>query len=254
MIRKFLFAMSLVTLISWQRTAFAEPSRDTVAAAISVIRELDRPGRITLAAVWDGNKYVQCRLTIDNVVLCEAAGSLMQISLQRVLTPQRVARLTAMGWSLDPSFGNFVKTFAPTATADTIADDALAALEQGYGADMQNLEVETTSVKRQACPPRNGPSQNLAGIINDAPSMAAVAIRACAYRPNGDGQIRKLGPQSTVADLIALYGPLVTSEVRRLRINMHRKVFVVFDAGLGYMQCRPETKPRRNRMRGRVGR
>jgi hypothetical protein len=74
--------------------------------------------------------------------------------------------------------------------------------------------------------------------------MAAHAVYACAYRPKSGEPKRKLGPDSSVADLIALYGPKVTAEIQRLRVNMHRHgVFVAFDTGLGYVQCRPETEP-----------
>jgi hypothetical protein len=96
-----------------------------------------------LATVCDGNKYVQCRRISDPTLHCEAAGALIQVSLAHVLTPERVGRLAAMGWMLDPSFGNYVQTFRPDASAEDIADRILAALSQGYDADLQNLETET---------------------------------------------------------------------------------------------------------------
>jgi hypothetical protein len=34
-----------------------------------------RPGQDGLATVWDGNKYVQCRLMADRTLRCEAAGT-----------------------------------------------------------------------------------------------------------------------------------------------------------------------------------
>jgi hypothetical protein len=43
--------------------------------------------------------------------------------------------------------------------------------------------------------------------------------------------------------LIELYGPRVTLELQRLRGNLERKVFVVFDAGIGYIQCEPQAAP-----------
>lgn len=179
----------------------------------------------------------------DRSLRCEAAGTLMQVSLERVLTSERIGRLAAMGWMLDPSFGNYVQTFRANASAKKIADKIIAALSQGYDADIQNLEVETRSIASEPCPPRNGPSQNLAGMINDAPSMAATAVHACAYKAKNDEPKRKLGPGSTVADLIEVYGPSVTAEIQRLRVNMQRRVFAVFDAGLGYVQCMPQTQP-----------
>ncbi len=236
-------AQMAVTVAMITAPALAETGGDKVEAAITTIRVLDRPGRDNLATVWDGNKYVQCRRMSDRSLRCEAAGALMQVSLERVLTPERIGRLATMGWTLDPAFGNYVHTFGPDISVKEIADRIAATLSQAYGADTQNLEVETKSIASEPCPPRNGPSQNLAGIINDAPSMAVSAVHACAYRRKGGEPKRKLGPDSTVADLIDLYGPRVTAEIQRLRVNMHRRVFVVFDVGLGYLQCETQTEP-----------
>lgn len=237
-------ALLWMMVATFSGPALAQTINEKVEAAITTIRALERPGRINLATIWDGNKYIQCRRMSDSSLRCEAAGSLMQVSLEHVLTPEHIGRLAAMGWMLDPSFGNYVQTFPSDATAKDVADKILAALSQGYDIDAQNLEIETTSVLNQPCPPRNGPSQNLAGIINDAPSMAAHAVHACAYRPKSGEPKRKLAPDSSVTDLIELYGPKVTAEIQRLRVNMHRrKVFAAFDTGLGYVQCRPETEP-----------
>lgn len=218
--------------------------RERVITAISAITVLERPGRDNLATVWDGNKYIQCRRISDRSLRCEAAGAMMQVSLSHVLTPDRIGRLAATGWTLDSSFGNYVQTFRPETSATEVADKILAALAQGYGAEMQNLEVETKSIRSEPCPPRNGPSQNLAGLINDAPSMARSAVHARAFQPTANDPVQTLGPGSTAADLVKLYGPLVTAEIQRLRINMRRRVFAVFDTGLGYVQCEPQTEPK----------
>jgi len=43
--------------------------------------------------------------------------------------------------------------------------------------------------------------------------------------------------------LVDLDGPRATAEIQRLRANLWRNVFVVFDAGVGYIQCEPQTAP-----------
>src|SRR5579872_144168 len=35
----------------------------------------------------------------------------------------------------------------------------------------------------------------------------------------------------------------MTAEIKRLRVNMRHHVFTVFDTGLGYVQCQPQTGP-----------
>ena len=76
--------------------------------------------------------------------------------------------------------------FPPSAATIVVADKILQVLAEGYDANATDLEVQSTWVKSEPCPPRNGPTQNLAGIVNDAPSMAATAVHACAYKPKPD--------------------------------------------------------------------
>lgn len=217
------------------------PSKPRIEAALQNMMTLDRPGQEGFATVWDGNKYVQCGRTPDRSLRCEAAGTLMQSSLEHVLTPERLAQMIALGWRLDPSFGNYVRVFPPDASASLIADKILQVLATTYGADLAGLEVETTWVPSETCPPRNGPSQNLAGIVNNAPSMRATAIHACSYKPPPD--LSPNLPANSAAELFELYGARVTGEIARLRVNMDRHVFAVFQAGIGYVQCEPHTPP-----------
>lgn len=235
----FVWFLVLVAAVVVPALALADDNRIT--EAIATIRVLDRPGRDNLAAVWDGNKYVQCRQLSDHALRCEAGGALMQPS---VLTPDRVAKLAATGWRLDPSFGNYVRTFPPDADAATIAIQITTALKDGYDADPSTLEVETTTIDSEPCPPRNGPTQNLAGLISDAPAMAATAIHACAYAPGAEAKTLAAG--ASAQDLIDLDGKIVAAELGRIRVNAHRdEVFVIFDTGVGYIQCQPETEPAR---------
>ena len=94
-------------------------------------------------------------------------------------------------------------------------------------------------VASEPCPPRNGYSQNLAGMINDAPEMAGFALHACAY---------VAAPAAAPVDgsteaLFDLYGARVGAEIQRLRVNIDGDIFVVFDAGIGYVQCHPDNPP-----------
>lgn len=218
-------------------------SADSIEAAVALAKTLDRPGRDNLATVWDGNKYIQCRRMGDRSLRCEAAGAMMQTSLKRLLTPERIGHLASMGWKLDPSFGNYVQTFKPEVSAKAIADIIRATLADAYEADIGNLEVSTKSIRSEPCPRRNGPSQNLAGSINDSAEMAGYSVHGCAYKPKAEEQVRLLPYGSTAADVIGVYGPRVTTEIQRLRINMRRRAYVIFDAGIGYVQCETDTNP-----------
>jgi hypothetical protein len=217
----------------------ASPALVRVDAALQNILTLQRPGQDSYATVWDGNKYVQCGRLPGGGLRCEAAGARLQPSLAAVLTPDRVGRLTALGWRLDPHFGNYAQTFPLARPTVEVATAITQALQQGYDADVTRIEVETDWLPSERCPPRNGYSQNLAGMIDNAPAMAATAIRACAYTPPPP-------PPASAGSaelLVELYGPRATAEIGRLRVNLERNVFVVFDAGIGYVQCEPQTQP-----------
>ncbi len=224
--------------------AFADqspPSKSRAESALQNIVTLVRPGQRGFATIWDGNKYVQCGRQDDGGLRCEAAGTLMQPSLKHVLSPERIAKIDALGWKLDPSFGNYVQSFPKDVPLAEVADRLLQVLADGYAADLAQLRVETAWVANEACPPRNGPSQNLAGMVNNAPAMAATAVHACAFTPKSAGGPNL--PASSAAELIQLYGDRVTGELQRLRVNIDRRVFVAFEAGIGYVQCRPQTSP-----------
>lgn len=151
-----------------------------------------------------------------------------------------MARRAALGWRLDPAFGNYARTFAPGATTAKVADAVLQALAEGYDADLGQLQAQTARLPSEPCPPRNGPSQNLAGMIDNARSMAATAIHACAYlaRPEDANPSAR-----SVDDLADLFGARMTGEIQRLRVNLQRRVFVVFATEIGYVQCEPDTAP-----------
>ena len=210
-----------------------------IQSALDNITSLKRPGQDGYATIWDGNKYVQCGLARGGGLRCEAAGSLMQPSLSGVLNPDRVKLLGMLGWTLDPRFGNYVKLLPAQLTPEQDAVDIQIVLGVVYGADLANLQAQTDWIASEPCPPRNGPSQNLAGVINDAASMAATAVHACAYV---DTAAVTVAPQST-AGLIFRYGPRVTAEIQRLRVNLTRQIHVSFDTGLAYMQCEPNSSP-----------
>jgi hypothetical protein len=225
-------ALLLLSLVN--SAAGADQAR--IEAALENITNLTRPGQDGYATIWDGNKYVQCKRLQDRNLRCEAAGTLMQPSLRRVLTPERAARLEALGWQLDSSFGNYLQIFPADAASRMVADTILQTLRDGYEANIAELQVQTAWVPRDPCPPRNGPSQNLAGTVNNSAEMALTAIYGCAYKAD----LAPNGPADSAAELVRFFGARVTAEVQRLRVNTQRNVFAAFAAGIGYVQCRPD--------------
>jgi hypothetical protein len=237
-----LVALVVLTLGSAPVSAQAErPGKSRIEIALANITTLVRPGLDGYATVWDGNKYVQCGRMPDQALRCEAAGMLMQPSLAHVLVPERIARISALGWRFDPSFGNYVQIFPAGISLSRVADRILEILVEGYDADVADLGIQTDWVASDPCPPRNGPSQNLAGMVNDAPSMAPTALYGCSYQPSPDDA--PMPEVSTAADLIDIYGARVAAELQRLRVNIDRWVFFAIETGAGYVQCGSGSSP-----------
>jgi hypothetical protein len=231
----------------------AQPLTETEAQSEieSILRLLLKPIERrweTLATVWDGNAYIQCRRLGDGTWRCEAAGSLMQSSLRHVLTPERIDRLHQFGWRLDPSFGNYVQDFAADLPPEEIAAVLLTSLVQAYCVVVGRLEFQSWRVGKARYLPRNGPSQNLAGLINDARSMASTAIRAGCYVPAPEVPEPSLEagePVGRASDLLDRFGTRIASEIARLQKKLNsRRAFLIMQTDTGYIQCRPEWEER----------
>ncbi len=124
----------------------------------------------------------------------------------------------------------------------------MKSLAQGYGADITGLEVKNSWIAHEACPPRHGPSQNLAGMIDNAAEMAPSAIHACAYVPKpqpSEALLQPLDPKAPLADHFRRYDTMVMREVKRLKDNIGgARIFLVLDTGRGYVQCEPQSESR----------
>ena len=121
----------------------ATAASDLIEAGLDNISTLVRPLHVGYATMSDGNKFVQCRRLQTGEMRCEAAGSLMQPSLDRALTLKRRAFLEAQGWLIDPAFGLYQRTFAADRSLAEIADAIRLVLVQGYAADPTRIETQT---------------------------------------------------------------------------------------------------------------
>ena len=73
--------------------------------------------------------------------------------------------------------------------------------------------------------------------------VCALAGPAAADAPSPAANRNPAPTEGSTQLLVELYGPRATAEIGRLRVNLERNVFVVFDAGIGYIQCEPQTAP-----------
>jgi hypothetical protein len=220
---------------------WTQDKRTLVEAAIGNMMSLDRPGQVGLATIFDGNKFVQCRRLEDRSIRCEAAGTLLQPSMSHTLTGAKLEALEAFGWSLDASFGNWVQNFAADATPQRIANEVETALADVYDADPKSIVAHTDWVAKQACLPRRGFTQNLAGSVITSLNPVAYSIFACAYKPPSDsGPVVKNGD---IDELVEAFGGRMSGELQRLRVNLQRRIWVAFETEIGYVQCAPQTNP-----------
>ncbi len=240
---EYLARFLIAALLAWilPETAQTQDQRDDnrilLVAAVANAMILDRPYQDALVSASDGTKYVQCRRMPNRAMHCESAGTLMQPSLARVLTQERIARLIALGWHLDPSFGNYVRTFPPDTSSVEVARSMVEVLEEAYGAELADASIESDWIRSDPCPPRAGPGQTRAGMITDSPKLAKTAIHACSLPP-------KLPvPARSGDDLFAIYGLRVIGELQRLQVNYGRSIYIMLDPGLGYVQCAAQSDP-----------
>ncbi|MBI1202735.1 MAG: hypothetical protein GC182_09520 [Rhodopseudomonas sp.] len=83
-------------------------------------------------------------------------------------TGDRLHRLAKLDWTLDGKFGNDLHHVAADRPTAIIANHIQRTLMEAYAAEVADLEIKTAWVADMPCPPRNRPSQYLAGIVNDA--------------------------------------------------------------------------------------
>jgi hypothetical protein len=249
-VKTVLARMAMAAVLFGLTTGLASPEK-VMARLDTGLREVatyHSPNRQLLVTVWDGDKYVQCRRSEPKVLRCEAAGVRLQPSLAHVLTPDRVEHLTQRGWRIDPSFGNYARTFPVDAMSEAVMSEVLLALQFGYGADISAMEVKTDLVPRESCPRRNGYTQNLAGMINYAPTMRAGSIQACAYTPPPGPPPAQLAPKSAAAPVqhvLHLYGERLAGDVRWMSLAKGAKHVrrLILDTGEGYVQCESNATP-----------
>ena len=138
------------------------------------------------------------------------------VACEKSCSPERITKLHTLGWTLDSSFGNYVQIFPSGSPVKDIAERLLQALKDGYEANISDLEVGSDWIKSERCPPRNGPSQNLAGMISDALSMTGFRVHALllqAERRAASSGAQQGRPASSV------HGTRVAGEIQRLRVE-----------------------------------
>lgn len=241
-----LLILSLVTALLSPQNSQALSDRPPIDEALANIAARTRANQDGYATFWDGNIYVQCHRTATLSMFCEESGARLQPSLRNVLNQ---GQLKSLGWSLDSSFGNYVRVFPEDQPLGEVSDAIIEVLVKGYGADPARIEIETNWITTAICPQRNGPSQNLAGVVNDARAMKKTAIKGCSYVEP---------PPPTIAasaeDLWALYGWGVAAELQRLKSNRESYVYVgsaraSATCSVRLRPARPQSTVRRNRKR-----
>ena len=179
----------------------------------------------------------------------------MQPSLGRILGPERHSEARGARLASEtPSFGNYVQICSGQSAGEPgRRKDCCRPSERRYDADLANLEIQSDWIKSVPCPPRNGPTQNLAGMINDASGYGQT--RLCTTASTSRRPDRGPTPLArTAADLIMIYGTTRIERNQRLRVQHRSQVFVVVDTGGGYVQCGPAVIASSDLSRGSVRR
>jgi len=211
------------------------------ARAVLVPQDAATDGVLT---VFDNSLWVQC---LSSHYLpgwrCDAAGLRGQPWLHHLMTADREARLFALGFGPDTVTGNFIAQLPRTTTPQALAEIVLRVLTEGYGAKVEDLEVNTARLKTERCHPRIRSGADRGGSIL-APGLGfakdadAGCVVANPLNINNNDATDILIPNGGRVDLNTRYGAAMTAELEKVETAPKGvDAFVIFQAGPAYVQC-----------------
>jgi hypothetical protein len=243
------WAATVMAVLTLAGPAIAEPAPKSqiVAGVSSVLAPMEKT-RDGVLTVYDGNMFVQCLAShrLPNW-RCEAAGLEGEPWLRHVLTPERQARLIALGFKPDPSFGNFVADIPKTTAPEALADLILRALIEGYGATPDALNIRAERIESARCHKRIKSGADRGGsILTPNWGYAKDAVVGCGTpgpdHMNYDDPASTM-PQPDGRDTRSVYLIYMAEELKRL--ESVKNSYVIFEAGPAYVQCMNDDEDRK---------
>jgi len=197
-----------------------------------------------ILTVRDGNQFIQCLAThFLKTWRCEAAGLEGQPWLRHTLTPERQAKLAALGFEPDPKLGNFLVRLPKTAEAEAMAALLYRALTEGYGVKPEDIRVKAEELPARRCHQRIMANHELGGLIRTPTiGLERDAAPGCRIEANYDAanydDPKAVIPPAQGIDVGARYIPAMTAELQRLeKLGDDVEAFSIFIAGPAYVQC-----------------
>lgn len=245
--------VGVMLLISLSNPAWAGDSPAVaITKGIQQVLTPRRPKLDGILTVRDNTLFVQCINRAEASSLrCEAAGLEGEPWLRNVLTRERQDMLIARGFKPETTYGNFIRTFPRSIKPGQLAETILGVLTQIYGADADNIEALTDWLPAQACHPRIMASHDRGGSIATPQWGFAVDIGpGCKIVTNTVGMnydapdvVTPGASSASQADLDERYGAAIATQIKRLEAaHQSDDIWVIFEAGVPYVQCAPDTE------------
>jgi hypothetical protein len=210
-----------------------------------------------ILTVSDNNLYVQC---LNSHLLpqwrCESAGLEGQPWLHHVLTPERQAKLAALGFAPDPDTGNFAALIAKTTAPDALAGTILRVLTEAYGVQPEEIDVVAEKLRAARCHRRIKAGHDRGGaILTRAIGLKQDAEKNCKKKSRpGEAEAADDDDDSGGDDTVPAAAPGIDIDARYLtpmaaalervqRAGPH--AYVIFEAAPAYVQCKHDADGKR---------
>ena len=256
-----LLGSMLLFVVALAGAALAEPGpKAEIVRGIATILLVENDKTDGILTVAEGNLYVQClRSHFLPGWRCESAGVEGQPWLHDLLTSDRKAKLTGLGFAPDPETGNFVSTPPREIAPEVLADTILLVLTDVYGAKPEEIGVRAEKLRSARCHRRikAGHDRGRAiltktiGFKQDAEKSCksksqpsdAEAADDTANEGGGDEGATPIAAAPGI-DVDARYLAPMTAELDRMR-KAGPHAFVIFEALPAYLQCKHDAEGKR---------
>lgn len=249
-------ALALLGFLLMSGSALAGPALKTeIVQGIAAVILAENDKTDGILTVSESNLFVQClRSHLLPQWRCESAGTEGQPWLHDVLTPERRAKLAALGFVPDAETGNFVSTPLKAIAPDALAGTILQVLTEIYGAVPEEIEVKAEKLRSARCHRRIKVGYDRGrAILTKSIGLKQNAEKGCKLTSGpheaeaADETDAETGTPPAApppVDVDEHYLTPMAAELDRMR-QAGPHAFVIFEAKPAYVQCQHDAEGKR---------
>ncbi len=160
-----------------------------------------------------------------------------------MLTLERQAKLTTLGFRPDAEFGNFIALIPKTTAPDRLADLIVRVLTEAYAVPPDDITIKAERLATRRCHPRIKAGHDLGGLIR-TPTLGFKqdVENGCRMESNAEAENyddpTAIVPTAQGIDVGARYITAMTDALGRVeKADKALKAYVIFITGPAYVQC-----------------